>query len=1148
MKRILPFLVVLLLCLPTLAQTGDELVEQAQAAEKSGDSALALSLWDQAAETLAEEGNQAGQGLCLFYKSVLEFKGDKFEAALKTLDEASEIFAALGRDDGLALVLMQTGSVFLETKRLPEAENAYQEAVDAARRHGDPGRVGEALKALAETLDTQHRWNEAYDAYRQLMDHQVAQDQILAAADTMVTLAAIRQLQTRIRDAEELYREALEIFQREDKPEQSAEVLDRLSRLFLGYMSWKNAEENLQRAIEFHQSLGYEKRQAVARANLGFALESQDRFQEATVQYRSSATLFDKLGNADQSEQVRRQLVKVMALSGDEAAAAVELERLFPDSPLRAGKLCLELGWEEKAESYFQSAISNTTDGSARAELLNRLGMIAAKRNELIRARELFTESLSLARGASDFKLAASVLNNLGENYQSSGRYSEAEPRYIEALEFFRVSGDSSGQAYALGNLGTLKFGQGDFGQALKYLQKANSLALNPDTFGGPHPLQGTILNAMGLVHVFLGRYDKAKELYFEALAVRRSVHDESGEIVTLNNIAAMYNQRGSRRNAEDYYLLSLELSERRNDPAHQAQIYNNLGLVQAQTDREDEARVSYQKALELYRAQGMLDGEAITLDNLGHLEDDPEKATVYHQRAVDLLEKVGNRQSLATALLSLGSSQADMGDRKAAIATLSRCVDLLDELALALAPNDKASFLGKNQTAYRKLVQLLLEEDRADEAFRVNERARARALLDILGGRNLPIHNAPPELASREEHLRSRIRELLAEPLTKSNRESLESLKQDYADMMIQIARLDPGGAELRSTDIAEVEELAEALGPDRALLEYFVLNDSTYLLLIVGGELTTLQIPLGETELRETLSKWRRGMPVDDQPELADKLGSALLKPALEKLTGIEELVIVPHRSLHYLPFSALEVAGQPLIEKYRITRTPSASAWLLGQKSPDRNGAFAAAALGNVGLNLSGDSTDEITRGSQYLPLPGTLEELEAVSSFFPDGTRLVETGLTSESLRKACAESGTLHVATHGVLDPEAPIFSGLVTSDGLVTVSDILGWEKTPNLVVLSACDTALGDLGEGDDLVGLARAFQAGGTRCLVATLWSVSDESTSTWMTSFYDGLNKGLTVAEASADASRTMRRTHPSPYHWAPFVVLGDGNVKI
>lgn len=906
------------------------------------------------------------------------------------------------------------------------------------------------------------------------------------------------------------------------------------------------AEANLNRAIEFHVVHKDREREAIARANLGYALENQDKFEEAAEQYQSSAAIFTELDDRAQVRKVQHQQIKALALSGKETEAKIQIGLFYGDKPLEAGKLCLELGWPKEAEEYFQSVLESTQEPIERARLLNQLGMLAARRSELPKARELFSESLKLARETSNQDLTASVLNNLGENYQSSGLYSQAEPCYLEALKHFKKTKGLSGQAYALSNLGTLAFARGDYAEALEYLNKANQLSLDPDTFGGPHALMGTILNALGLVHQFLGRPDDAERLYLEAIAARRAVNDLHGEIVTINNLAAMFSQNDAPRAAARNYRLALELSERSNDPSHLAQLHNNLGLVSARLGEEEEARTHYQKALELYRRQNMRDGEAITLDNLGHLASEPQQAASLHQQAVDILEEVGNRQSLATALLNLGQIQAEMGQREAAISTLTHSIELLEEMALALSPNDKSTFLGKNALAYQILVRLLVEENRDEDAFRVNEKARARALLELLGGRSLPIRKAPVELVQREEALRARIRTLLHAPASEANRSNLSSLKQDYEILQDEIARLDPESSALRRVEVPDAATMSKSLGPGRALLEYVVQEDRAYLFVVRDGEVTAFELNIDEESVLRLLGKWRRSLPRGGNDELARSLGRLLVEPALPKLDGVEELVIVPHQDLHYMPFSAIQVGEKPLIEHYRLTRAPSASAWLVGRRQKLRKGSFAAAALGNV--SLQADGARETARGMALSPLPGTLDEVTAVAALFPDSTQLIEEQLTSAELRKVGTKSGALHVATHGILDPEYPLFSGLVTSDGMVTVADILEWERTPDLVVLSACETALGELGKGDDIVGLSRAFQAGGTRCLVATLWPVSDESTSLWMTTFYDALKNNQTAAEASAEATLALRERYPSPYYWAPFVVIGDGETRV
>ncbi|MFA5504762.1 MAG: CHAT domain-containing protein [Vulcanimicrobiota bacterium] len=1130
--------------LPVLAQTGTELVVQAQSAEQGGHLVEAGELWNQAVVEFAREGNPAAQALSLFYRAVLEFEVEEHEQALLSLKEAEGIFRELKRDDGLALVLLQQGVILVSSHRLPEAEVIFRDGLEVARRHGNQERIGELLQRLAESLDAQHRWDAAYDAYRQLMEHQVINEPE-AVAETLVALGAVKQVQTQHREALVHYRDALQKFLEKESYPRAAEIMDRISRLLLSRHDWAGAEESLYRAIEFHTAHDDPRRLATARANLAYALENQDRFQEAMEQYRESIGLLAPLGEQELLNQTRRQLVKSLNLSGDRESALQELELLFQNDPVEAGKLCLELGFREKAESYFQDALESVFDEQGRAELFNQLGMLVGGRSELSKAREFYIQSLELARKVEDQKLVASVLNNLGENYHSSGSYSVAASHYLEALEHFQESNDRSGQAYALSNLGTLRFAQGDYSEAMDYLKKAHALTLDPEAFGGPHSLVGTTLNAMGLVNQFLGRSDEAERLYLEAVAARRAVRDMRGELVTWNNLAAMFMENRAPRAAERHFRAALELSERLNDPSQQAHLHNNLGLALVELGRKDQAREHYLSALNLYREYGMQDGEAITLDNLGHLEKEPREALEYHRQAITILEKLGNRRALATAYLHLGLVQERLDDQRGAIKSLTRSVDLLDELALGLSPDDKSTFLGKNIEAYQQLVRLLVEQKENEEAFRVNERARARALLDLLGGRAVSVRNAPPELAQREESLRANIGRLLNEPISETNNDRLALLKKDYGLLQDEIARFDPGSAGLRSLEVPGTRELRKALGGKRALLEYVLMDDQSYLFLVTQDQFQVLPLELGEAELYDLIVELRRDLISGGEEASARSLGR-LIEPALPLLGEIEELVIVPHQSLHYLPFSTILIGEQPLIEQYHLTQAPSASAWLLGQRQERHTGPFTAVALG--GASPETPQTDELDRQGLFASLPGTLEEVGALTAIFPNSRMLTEEQFTSVTLQEASARSGVLHVATHGVLDQEFPLFSGLVTSDGLVTVADILRWEKTPDLVVLSACETALGKWGKGDDMVGLSRAFQAGGTRCLVVTLWPVSDESTTQWMTSFYEALKKKQTVAEASAAATRALREKFPSPYHWAPFVVVGDGRVRV
>lgn len=134
---------------------------------------------------------------------------------------------------------------------------------------------------------------------------------------------------------------------------------------------------------------------------------------------------------------------------------------------------------------------------------------------------------------------------------------------------------------------------------------------------------------------------------------------------------------------------------------------------------------------------------------------------------------------------------------------------------------------------------------------------------------------------------------------------------------------------------------------------------------------------------------------------------------------------------------------------------------------------------------------------------------------------------------------------IHFATHGILNPIHPLFSGLLLSDGLLTTRDIFALSIDPRLVVLSACNTAGGKLSNGDDLVGISRAFIYAGAPIVVASLWSVSDESTTKLMRYFYEELRSGRTESAALRNAQLHLMKEYPHPYYWAPFIIIGDSH---
>jgi CHAT domain-containing protein len=179
----------------------------------------------------------------------------------------------------------------------------------------------------------------------------------------------------------------------------------------------------------------------------------------------------------------------------------------------------------------------------------------------------------------------------------------------------------------------------------------------------------------------------------------------------------------------------------------------------------------------------------------------------------------------------------------------------------------------------------------------------------------------------------------------------------------------------------------------------------------------------------------------------------------------------------------------------------------------------------------------------------PLPFAEQEARTIAALY-DVEPLIGEAATEGAVREGVAGANILHLAAHGHYNPVAP-FSSLIAlapdgaHDGWLTVGEVYGLDLAQSdLLVLSACQTQLGELSAGDELVGLTRAFFFAGAPTVIASLWNVNDQATALLMERLYTHLREGLGKAEALRQAQLEVMEAHPDPYYWAGFVLSGDG----
>jgi CHAT domain-containing protein len=367
--------------------------------------------------------------------------------------------------------------------------------------------------------------------------------------------------------------------------------------------------------------------------------------------------------------------------------------------------------------------------------------------------------------------------------------------------------------------------------------------------------------------------------------------------------------------------------------------------------------------------------------------------------------------------------------------------------------------------------------------------------------------------------------------------RAPLEAVERDYRVFLERVRKESLEQVSLMSVEPVTLPEVQGLLPEGTTLLEYLV-GDREVIVWAVDRQHATVVRTPGDrqalvAEVRQYRSALSNQAPLADVQALAERLYRRLLEPVRSQIHG-DRLLIVPHGVLHYLPFVALRSsAGRWVVEDFALATLPSASVLrYLADKSVGASNR--ALVVGNPDLGAG-------------LELRWAEREAGIVGQRDPGAARVLTRGDATERQVKTLIETaGLIHFATHGELSEADPLSSALLLvpgggEDGRLEVRELFGLDLHARLVVLSACETGLGVLSQGDELVGLQRAFLYAGTPAVITTLWKVDDRASYELMRAFYDRLS-GLGATEALRQAQLETMRTFPHPFAWAAFGLTG------
>jgi CHAT domain-containing protein len=577
------------------------------------------------------------------------------------------------------------------------------------------------------------------------------------------------------------------------------------------------------------------------------------------------------------------------------------------------------------------------------------------------------------------------------------------------------------------------------------------------------------------------------------------------------------------------------------------ANAFLGVGRAQLALGHLDQAGPALDQALKYARQAGVRGVELEVLGAQASLalarQDWPAALTLYEQAIAASIQI--NRAGALPSLYN-GKSRAleGLGRADEALGAVRDAVRAIEEIRADLGDSGlRSGFFEDKQGIYQHAVYLALRTRHPDEAFALAEGSRSRTFLDLLGSQTPLSKGRTRALVDEEVRLRARLAEAQAQAQdaeggeeSEQARPIAEALDRDYRTFLERVRKESLEQASLMAVEPVTLPEIQGLLPAGTTLLEYQVGDGGLYVWVIDRERFKVVPLPGDRQSLLGQVRRFRAAITsqaaVGDVQVQAQGLYRRLLAPARDEIRG-DRVVIVPHGVLHYLPFVALRSpAGRWVVEDFAVSTLPSASVlrYLVdkGAGAPGRT-----LVVGNPDLGPA-------------LALPWAEREARMVGQHERDATVLVRADASEAGVKKVVETVGLVHFATHGELNESDPLSSAVLLvpgggEDGRLEVREVFGLDLHARLVVLSACETGLGKLSRGDELVGLQRAFLYAGTPAVVTTLWKVDDRASYELVRAFYDRLDT-VGPVEALRQAQRETLHAFPHPFAWAAFGLTG------
>ncbi|MFK7923756.1 MAG: tetratricopeptide repeat protein [Bacteroidia bacterium] len=813
------------------------------------------------------------------------------------------------------------------------------------------------------------------------------------------------------------------------------------------------------------------------------------------------------------------------------------------------------------------------------AGLHNNLGISLGYSGRYEEAQDHYQQALDISLkiyDKDDPQIAVSY-NNYGVFNERKGDYGLAQEYYEEALRIRKTHYGPIHEKVAdcYNNLGNIRYFKGDWKGARPLYQKAYDIYLT--RLGPQNTNVGYACMNLAITYALEGDMKRSESLFQQDLSIRQSVYGESHPLTAYcyDNLGQLYQMQSEFSKASDHYARSLEISKSAYGENHPfvAQTYGNLAkLALLQTD-SIAAENYYLKAIQVL---GIHDGKQWLA--VEKVKDGP-KAIRLMQELFQLQTQLKDREEAAWQCLKFVNQIVDY------FRTSYRAEGSQLFLQESIVPFYESGIIFAQQR-----FEQSGNSDYLAFAFGLSEQTAAvllrKSIKQTEGASQTEI---PDTLINLEESCRTllefydrQLNSAIESHLVEAYQEARFQQLQTYDSIQTHLERNYPVYFQRKNqTPISNIEDIREnLLSPEQSLIEYFIGKENVFSFLLNQDTLILTQqakpkdLSQQVAELRQGIYSYFLAPNQSDSLYLASlrlyrqgasQFYQSLIAPIAPYLG--KKLMIVPQGELGYIPFEVLlsdtlAELGKPkqyayLAKQKTISYSFSVAQLLKQQKLPsiETEGLLAVRPSFPPNKLITANETELIRRNLG--PLPFAIEEVENIIKTWPGAAKVIQDQEANiEHFKLIARDYAILHIATHAQADDQSRAseraFLAFQPNDSLPD-NNYLYFNELPllyldaDLVVLSACETGIGTLHQGEGIASLARGFTQAGARSIVTTLWSVNDAQTSKLMSVFYQYLALGIPKDEALQKARTYYLESaddfYSHPFFWGAYVAIGD-----